>query len=450
MLYFPTKKLDLWLLLVTKIVAGKIRLGVLLTLALSLSIADANDGAHLGVSNCASSTCHGSSLAFKDSSILRNEFRTWYEQDPHALAYKTLLNPRSQEIARKLGLESAHRAPICLACHTDHVATNKRGEDFKLEDGVGCEACHGGSENYLNSHTNDNHAGNLNAGLRKTEDPAVRGELCVSCHIGNEQSRQITHTIMGAGHPRLSFELNTFSSIQPAHYSVDLDYIERKGNVNTLQTWAVGQVIAASQLLKNVSSLPRSGLFPELSHMDCLACHQGMKKLTWSADRISQLPSGALRYQEAHLLMSYRIAQVTAVDLAADLLTAIKLFLHSASNPKDMPAGVARTLAQLQRLQTSLETHPIQPAQGLAMVNELVTSGIENEHRSYASAEQLAMGLNSLLHAVSSSYVSDQLKQKLVTQMNHIFDTVADPEQYKPEQLISHLKNIKRLSIDPE
>ena len=79
-----------------------------------------------------------------------------------------------------------------------------------------------------------------------------------------------------------------------------------------------------------------------------------------------------------------------------------------------------------------------------------MTSGIENEYRSYADAEQLAMGLNSLLRAVSSSYVSDQRKQKLVAQMNLIFDTVADPEQYQPEQLISHLKNIKRLSITAE
>jgi len=33
---------------------------------------------------------------------------------------------------------------------------------------------------------------------------------------------------MGAGHSRLAFELDTFTILQPAHFRVDEDYIERK------------------------------------------------------------------------------------------------------------------------------------------------------------------------------------------------------------------------------
>ncbi|MGK0321912.1 MAG: hypothetical protein ACI9JP_004111, partial [Granulosicoccus sp.] len=36
---------------------------------------------------------------------------------------------------------------------------------------------------------------------------------------------------MGAAHPRLSFELDLFTANQPAHYSVDADYMARKGTI---------------------------------------------------------------------------------------------------------------------------------------------------------------------------------------------------------------------------
>ena len=290
----------------------------LLGLCISIIVAiatDASETKHLGVASCSSSTCHGSTVSFADSNVLRNEFRVWYEQDPHAQAYQTLLTPESQEISRKLGIEAAHKADICLDCHTDFVPVTQRGTEFDLADGVGCEACHGGAENYLSSHTLKNHKDNLNKGLRKTEDPIVRGEICVSCHIGDHPTRQITHTIMGAGHPRLSFELNTFSKIQPAHFNVDNDYTDRKGSVNELSLWASGQVVAAKQLLHNLKSSPRSGLFPEFAHMDCLGCHQSMKKITWTKDPITQLRPGALRYQDAHLMMSYHIARVLTLSL---------------------------------------------------------------------------------------------------------------------------------------
>ena len=69
--------------------------------------------------------------------------------DRHSKAYKTLLNEESRTIARKLGLKNAHTADICLDCHADNVPKDKRGPEFFISDGVGCETCHGGGENYI-------------------------------------------------------------------------------------------------------------------------------------------------------------------------------------------------------------------------------------------------------------------------------------------------------------
>ena len=50
----------------------------------------------------------------------------------------------------------------------------------------------------------------------------MRAGLCLSCHFGN-QEKFVTHRMMGAGHPRMSFELDTFTQLQPAHFVVDED-----------------------------------------------------------------------------------------------------------------------------------------------------------------------------------------------------------------------------------
>ena len=424
-----------------------VNLGLLLLSSfLSGAIANADEAQHLGVTSCASSTCHGSTVPFADSNIIQNEFRTWFEKDPHARAYQTLLTEQSQSIGQKLGLESTHTAAICLECHTDFVSVEQRGEAFSMEDGVGCEVCHGGAEGYLESHTRNNHNDNLSAGLIQLEDASIRGKLCVSCHVGDHPTRQITHAIMGAGHPRLSFELNTFSSIQPAHYQVDEDYIERKGSVNELHLWASGQVAAADQLLNNLKSSPRSGLFPELAHMNCLACHQSMKNLRWSFDPISQLPAGALRYQDAHLIMSYRISQVVAPAMAADFLAAIKQFLGSSSHSGAVASLATKAQSHLTLLLEELNRNPISPSQATSLINNLANYGIESGHNSLASAEQLVMGLNSLLSATSATSLNADHKQRLIVTMNNLFETVADTERYDANQFVAQLKQVQKLS----
>jgi len=142
---------------------------------------------HEGVATCAASQCHGSAVPRDGSNVLQNEYVTWTQDDPHSGAYEVLSNDLSRAIAARLGLSSARTADICLDCHADNVSSNKRGERFQISDGVGCEACHGGAENWLSTHYNVpavTHQINIDAGLYPTEAAAPRGELCLSCHLG--------------------------------------------------------------------------------------------------------------------------------------------------------------------------------------------------------------------------------------------------------------------------
>ena len=183
---------------------------------------------HLGVKSCGSSGCHGQ-VASSSSPVLLNEYVTWQKYDKHARAYQVLLEPRSQHIAKNLGLKNAHEAKECLDCHADNVPEKQRGPQFVLADGVGCEACHGpGSAPWMGLHIGGSaHDVNVQNGLLPLEDPVVRAEMCLDCHLGNS-NQFATHRIMGAGHPRISFEVDSFTDFQPAHYVIDDDYRKRK------------------------------------------------------------------------------------------------------------------------------------------------------------------------------------------------------------------------------
>jgi hypothetical protein len=109
----------------------------------------------MGVVNCANSLCHGSVQPWKDANVLQNEYVTWSRVDKHARAYKVLFNEQSARIARNLGLGNAAEAKVCLDCHAHNVPKAQRGERFKFDDGVSCEACHGPSERWLPKHVED-------------------------------------------------------------------------------------------------------------------------------------------------------------------------------------------------------------------------------------------------------------------------------------------------------
>ncbi len=411
---------------------------------------------HLGVESCASSTCHGSSIASTQSNVLQNEFRTWNEYDPHARAYLTLESTRSAAIATKLGLESAATAEVCLGCHSSNiVATNARGPSFDLRDGVDCETCHGSAQNYLESHTSASHQENLSAGLTALEDPMVRAQLCVSCHIGNSAERKITHEIMGAGHPRLSFEVNTFSSIQPAHFVVDADYIKRKGEPNALQIWAVGQLVAAEQQLANIADFPRSGLFPELAHMDCLGCHQGLTRIDWTPNPLTQLAPGALRFNDAHLLTSYQLSQAVAPQFSADLLAQIREFSQSGTlahanvvnaSPNNMSASnnldsITALSTQLSLIRQHLQAQPITAEQGRQLLLQLLELGLLASHQGYGAAEQSAMAINSVVLALTPTTSQNA---QLSAALDDMFAALANPHDYHARSFIRSLKTLQK------
>lgn len=373
--------------------------------ALHTKMPDRLPGTSVGTVTCASSTCHGSVLAWHDV-VLHNEYTTWSRLDRHTRAYATLLTPKSVSIARKLGLSTpAHEAKECLACHAYAPPPEQRGERFVLADGVSCEGCHGPAEKWLASHTAPGvtHAQNIANGLYPTADPVGQARLCVSCHVGDED-RWVTHRIMGAGHPRLGFEVGTFAALQPPHYAIDDDWQQRKGNFSAGRIWALGQLFAAKAMLSTLADPQRGrdGLFPELSVFDCHACHHPMSDQRWTP-RLGIGP-GRVRINDGHLLMLGAIVDVVAPAQSAGYRNEVRA-LHAAvsAGQGDPAVALRRVLARMNALVPVLRAESFTSEQMRAVLRQLIRLGQSGDYSDYAGAEQAYMAIAPLTTALVES-----------------------------------------------
>ena len=188
----------------------------------------------LGATSCASSGCHGG------GGQNQNQFHVWSLKDFHSQrSFATLTTARSKQIGDALGIKAPTTDSRCTSCHAPlaSIPVARRGETFKVSEGVSCESCHGPAENWLRSHTRPDwrHADRTAAGLRDLKSLYARANTCVACH------QTVDSPLLQAGHPELTFELDGQSASQPRHW--------REGtNASGAQAWLVGQATALREM----------------------------------------------------------------------------------------------------------------------------------------------------------------------------------------------------------
>ncbi len=360
---------------------------------------------HLGVATCAGSNCHGASEAGSGANVEQNEFLTWHREDKHAKAYQILLEAPARRIAANLDLANAHEARTCLVCHTDFVPATQRGLRYQVSDGVGCEACHGGAEQWLGVHVSGQttHARNIALGLYPTTDTESRATLCLGCHLGDAK-HPMTHRLMGAGHPRLAFELDTFTEIQPAHFKRDADYAARKPVPTHAMVWATGQSATARRLLQSLRSGRHrgDGLYPEFIYFSCHGCHRPMLDPQYTRNSEYDGVAGQVRLADASLVMLDAIISVALPAESARYKNSVQELQRLVlTRDAELATVVDPMLAQLTELDGILASG-LSSAQAGAIARRLIAIGAAGGYSDYARAEQSVMALDALRQVVAS------------------------------------------------
>jgi cytochrome c554/c'-like protein len=409
----------------------------------------ANDNVtHVGVQSCAGNNCHGAVKPVAGARVQQNEYFIWSQKDKHSKAYTVLREPRSLRIAKNLGLPDAEHAVLCLDCHADNVPPEQQGPQYQIADGVGCEACHGGAQNWLGTHISGvDHKINLAAGMYPTDQPLARAERCLTCHVGNE-SKFVTHKMMGAGHPPMPFEVDTYTAIEPAHFTVNASYIERKGRPNDMQMWAVGQAVDVRDrmgLILDQQHAPKGGVDFELSLFDCQSCHHSMSELQWQARASTGLPPGRVKLYDATAVMLGVIARRVAPD-AAKALHDHMLALHAATGENwdavKREATAVRDAANA--LIPQLVAHDFNKDDAKALAGAVIASALEGDDFDYSGAQQQVMALESIVSAMKSlGYVDDKQLDGLNDALNELYAMVTDDQKYSPAAYADALKAFK-------
>lgn len=429
-------------------------LGIVLLAWTALATAQApqlprDDGyQHLGVASCSSAGCHGDQVygAGAGPVVGQNEVLIWKSAGmagAHSRAYAVLNSELGQRIARNLGMTDARAEAACLDCHANNVPTEQRGRRFQISDGVSCESCHGGAENWLAYHRlGAGHAKNIERGLYPTADPVARAKLCASCHQGREENAQfVSHELMGAGHPQLQFELQRYTQWQ-AHHQVDDDYRERKPVPAEAQVWALGQILSAQRQLELIGSTRATGHagFPEFSLYDCQACHQplgeGLQGLDWSPHPLRQQPSGAPVLQDAALLMLRSLVTVQAPGELRDFDALLQRW-HAQPGLPGQPAEARQALlAKLQTLQIETLQQPPAPA---ALLQALLQPGFITLLHDWSAGQQWLHAVETLLPPQSAE-VSEPPTETLV----RLRDRVRSATGYSAQRLVAESVPLRR------
>lgn len=424
--------------------------------ALAQVLPDQSPDRTLGVVTCASSLCHGSIAGWDGSPVLQNEYIVWSRLDKHARAYALLLNDKSRAIAAKLDLpQPAHQSRVCLDCHAHHPADTapRPAPAHSVADGISCEGCHGPAQRWIAPHTapGASHAGNIRSGLYPVAQPLARAKLCLSCHFGSTD-KYVSHRIMAAGHPRMSFEMETFTHLQPAHFTVDADYIRRKGAIDGVRIWAIGQAVAVGTqidiLLDPVRG--RDGAFPELTLFDCHACHHPMADTRWKPHNAfgRSVAPGLVRLNDSGMLMVRLMLRQVDPALGEQFTSAVLQLNQAVAGRGDMREKALALKALSMDAAQLLARKGISQENLRAMALALVDDGLAGAYPDYAGAEQAAMALGSI---VNTMHKVGQLKSAadLNKGLEQIRSVLQYDEAYKPAELQDRLRSFRPLLASP-
>ena len=406
--------------------------------------ASAESGVHVGVASCSGSTCHGRQEA-TGKVVRQDELLRWQDDSSaagaHSRSFRVLSSARSQAIANRLGLGSATSAPMCLGCHADPAPG--RGARFQLSDGVGCEACHGGAQNWLSSHyaVGATHADNVAKGMVPLENPRARAANCLDCHFGSDRSGQyVNHRIMSAGHPRLSFELDLFSTLQQ-HWNEDGDYAQRKGRAGNVKMWAVGQTVALDRALSLYQDPARAqeGVFPEFAFFDCHTCHRRISddpagRPTALVNPGRPIPSGMPAFNDENMIMLSAAVRTSAPNLADRFETDSRAF-HAAL-AKDRASAVraaGRLRGTANEIANVFSGATIGREATFALIDAVASGATAARFTDYQGSVQAVMATDTLLSAlVNMGAVGSGSAASIRGDINRAYQAVRDPNDYRP------------------
>ncbi len=408
-----------------------------------------------------------------DSWVTLEELKLWANQDKHSQAFTSLLNERSQQIGKLLGVAEIHRDKRCLACHTayplaamgndPHLMPPELVKNFRVSQGVSCEGCHSPSGDtrdaagvlpgWYQPHTQREFWRFMATkekrekfGFADIRSTTARTRMCLTCHLGNAaEGKVVTHEMYAAGHPPLpGFELSTFAAQMPKHWldfdkkpaAVRNEFLEKStddaygrdsfklDNLPETNNVLVAALVSFSENLKLSAALADEAAtmpvakpdWPELAQFECFACHHDLKDKSWRQRRTLRGAPGRpmLRAWPTTLTkLAIKRAGHDSKEFDQRLQTIEKLLSEQPFGRRERWLATIRPLtAWLDEQALSLERKPLPRDAGFGLLREIAIVA-ESDLWDYDSARQLVWAAQTLRRELSSDRSDEALRSKV-------------------------------------
>jgi hypothetical protein len=397
---------------------------------------------YTGAGSCASGNCHGGVWPKSGGNIDQNEYQTWSTKDRHAKSFALLLEPRSRRIARNLRIERPETSAVCLNCHATNVAENQRASTFDLTDGVSCESCHGPASSWLGNHTTRGwtHEQSLQAGMKDTRSIKARAELCLGCHLGDE-NRTVDHELIAAGHPDLVFEFESFSALMPVHWRQD------KGQPDPMRRWAVGQAVTLRESMKQLSRRARGKAWDgwiEFADFECSACHHELVQSSSRQERGYPGRAGVPPWNESRYLVMRQILSIVPSANRRTLDEAVAQLKQHLQNPLAARAQVAASADRIGNIAEDaagiIERNAGDPQMNRTLLRAIAADASTIAFAGIRAAEQAAMSVDALYNAVAKP-PDDPVNR----QIGRLYDLLQSQGGYDAGQFAAELEKLGSL-----
>ena len=415
---------------------------------------------YLGPGSCAATSCHGSVKPVAGSRILQNEYSTWIIKDKHSKAYQALTTEVGERMARISETGSkAEEAPKCLACHVLNITAAQRGRTFEISEGVSCENCHGPSSAWLGGHTERQwpHEKSVSLGMADTRNVIHRTEKCLECHLGSS-NKFVDHEMIAAGHPDLTFELDSFSAVEPRHWKTPRESAPGKpvedGAWSGVRDWSAGQAVQLRASLERLSWRAKSerydkkDVWPEYSELSCVACHHALTpaKDSWRqahayAGRRPGDPAwNASRYVVFRLLAKQ--VDPSAADEMERRLATLSSQMSTMNPDRNAVTSEAAAAAPLaQRMAERLAGMKYDQELALRMLQQITNDAENISLADERAAEQATMAIDSLF-IVYSKEAKPKNADEMRSAINALFQQLQSPSSYNADQFAAALRHI--------
>ncbi len=410
--------------------------------------APAVNAKYVGPGGCSAVACHGGIAAATSTKVFQNEYSTWVTLDRHAHAYSALTEPLGKQIAQTLSLGPAEKAQRCLVCHALSEPESHKARSFDIAEGVSCESCHGPASEWIGPHiqAKADHTTMVSLGMVDNKNLKIRTEKCLTCHLG-APGMSVDHELIAAGHPDLTFELDSFSAVEPVHWQEKgPDGKPTTDPLFGMKAWAVGQAVELQQSMLRVSRHAKTGPWPEFSEMDCITCHHALTgPQSWRQQQgFKGHRAGDPPYNLSRYVLFRHFAEEVDPALNANLSTETHKVSMLVTSMTPDRAGVEAAANRTAELAGDMASKVREASYDLPrserLLRAITTDADAISQAGERTAEQAAMTIDSLYIAQAKAGGPNTDTRAAI---DGLFKLVNNPSAYNAPQFAAQLRKVR-------